>query len=145
MKIEAKTLTEAIASLECEAQELINYPVDLSERAHEVADGSEDVIYYHKAHAIVRDSTSDELCDAESMVEDCGSEDNTYDGMATMLAFWIVYGRFTERTTEELEAFGEWLEENEPEHPRGSPFKYQQDKLAEHDKAGEALDTILNR
>lgn len=78
---------------------------EASDLAHEYADGSEHVIYYHKAHDICQN------CDTaygEEFIEDVGpGDDPTYDSIAVLIAYGELRGRIMEKLTdreEELEA-----------------------------------------
>lgn len=66
------------------------------ELAHEAADGSEHVIYTHKAHALCQH------CDTyrgEEFVEDCGIATGSYNEMATRIA----YGEMRHRILQAIE------------------------------------------
>ena len=116
--------------LSCETEELIEYPRDLYEAAHEHADGHEDVIYYSKAHDCIKGAYSEEKDHAEQQMTDCCCYDDSpdYDTIATRLAFWITEYRYTELVRGECEEFKEWLEDNE----------------LDESEAYEAVETILN-
>jgi hypothetical protein len=58
---------------------------DAMDRAHEVADGSEWAIYYHKAHELCQNCNTD---NGEQFFENCGPwEDITYNGIASIIAY----------------------------------------------------------
>jgi hypothetical protein len=95
------------------ASELLEYPLDLSEYAHEQADADSDVIYCSKAHELIRDASMDERSEAESLLHEmCGLDDKPdYDTIATRIAYWIVYNRVMTECQEELAAYRDELEE----------------------------------
>ena len=77
--------------------------LDLNDICHEISDGSADVIYYSKAHALIADASMDEQSEAQDMINDMGGfgEGKTFDDMACILAYWITYNRMIETLTEE--------------------------------------------
>jgi hypothetical protein len=106
-----ESLRYARASMSCEAQELVSYPRDLSDAAHEHADGHECVIYTYRAHKLCLDGgTSAELADAEEEAEDCGALNGKgYHEMASVLAYFITRRRYEDSVREELETYRELL------------------------------------
>ena len=77
--------------------------IDLNNICHEISDGSEDVIYYSKAHALIADASMDEQSEAQDVINDMGGfgEGKTFDDTACILAYWITYNRMIETLTEE--------------------------------------------
>lgn len=65
---------------------------DACDLAHQYADGSEWVIYYHKAHELCANCNIDE---GEEFIEGCGEplEGWTYNGFASAIAFGEIYSR----------------------------------------------------
>lgn len=56
-----------------------------TDQAHEYADGSEWVIYYHKAHELCQNCNTDH---GEELLDDVGPGENpTYDGLAVLIAY----------------------------------------------------------
>jgi len=102
---------EARAALPLEAAELLDYPRDLSDAAHEHADGHQDTIYTYRAHRLCLDGcTSAELADAEEEAEDCGALNGKgYHEMASVLAYFILRRRYEDSVREELETYRELL------------------------------------
>ena len=60
--------------------------------AHQYADGSEWVIYHHKAHQLCAACNTDA---GEDFIEMCGEPDSgwTYDGFASAIAYGEIYER----------------------------------------------------
>ena len=114
MKNYNETITSLISDLSCETHELIEYPRDLNEASHEHADGHEAVIYWAKAHELIRSANMEETAEAESRFEEMGGlgDDltNAYNRTAQLLAYHIVEGRFQELVRGELETLKEELE-----------------------------------
>lgn len=83
--------------------ELKHYPDELIERAHEHADSHESVIYYSKAHELCR---LNDTSAGEQYLEDCGGiqKDDTYDSIATKIAYGTLYCAITEELAEAWEA-----------------------------------------
>ena len=81
---------------------------DLGDHCHEMADGSEHVIYYHKAEALYSEASTEERDEAESTIEDCGGfgDGKTMADRFTQLAFWIICRRIEAVIREQLE----WLQ-----------------------------------
>jgi hypothetical protein len=106
-----ESLRYARASMSCEAQELLSYPRDLSDAAHEHADGHECVIYTYRAHKLCLDGcTSAELAEAEEEAEECGSMNGKgYHEMASVLAYFILRRRYEDSVREELQAYRDEL------------------------------------
>ena len=62
-----------------------------TDRAHEYADGSQWVIYYHKAHELCANCNTD---NGEMFLEDIGTPDEvTYNKLATIIAYGEIYHR----------------------------------------------------
>tara|TARA_R110000803_G_C11758837_1_gene293630 strand:+ start:40 stop:375 length:336 start_codon:yes stop_codon:yes gene_type:complete len=59
--------------------------------AHQYADGSEWVIYHHKAHQLCAACNTD--MGEEFIADCCQSEGWTYNGFASAIAFGEIYGR----------------------------------------------------
>jgi len=77
----------------------------ISDYAHEVADGDENVIYYSKAEELYNSASTEERDNAEDMANDCNSLEDCK-SMAerfTVLAYWIVYNRTVEEIREQAE------------------------------------------
>jgi hypothetical protein len=104
-------LRYARAAMSCEAQELVSYPRDLSDAAHEHADGHQDTIYTYRAHKLCLDGcTSAELAEAEEEAEDCGAlQGKGYHEMASVLAYFILRRRYEDSVREELETYQDLL------------------------------------
>jgi hypothetical protein len=102
---------EARAALPIEAAELLDYPRDLNDAAHEHADGSADVIYYSRAHRLCAECSASELADAEDDLEDMGTQPKTYNEFASALAYCIVRTRYADEVREALESYREALME----------------------------------
>ncbi len=67
---------------------------DLNDVAHELADGSEHVIYYYKAHAICQNCNT--LYGEEFLIDcgfDVGNMANPYDEIATIISYGEIYTR----------------------------------------------------
>ena len=62
------------------------------ERAHESADGSEHVIYHHKAHKLCAECNTDQ---GEDFLADCYSEghNKSYDELASIIAYGEILAR----------------------------------------------------
>ena len=106
-----ESLRYARAAMSCEAQELVSYPRDLGDAAHEHADGHEDTIYTYRAHRLCLDGcTSAELADAEEEAEDCGALNGKgYHEMASVLAYFILRRRYEDSVRDELQAYRDEL------------------------------------
>lgn len=102
---------EARKALPIEALELLDWPRDLADAAHEHADGHHDVIYYYAAHKLLAECTSDERSDAESDLEDMGSTPSSYDEFATALAYCVIRRRYTDEVSESLTAYRDTLQD----------------------------------
>lgn len=101
---------EAREALPVEAAELLDYPRDLNDAAHEHADGAAEVIYHYQAHKLLANCTSDERDAAEQEMEDTGSPPETYDAMASLLAYFVVRARYVDEVREALEAYRETVQ-----------------------------------
>lgn len=81
--------------------EVAEHRRDVIDMAHEHADGSEHVIYHHKAHAICQNCNTD---NGEAFLEDVGNpEPVTYDSLATVIAYGELRARI-ENAIAELQA-----------------------------------------
>ncbi len=129
----ARTLRQA---LPIEALELLDYPRELSDAAHEFADGHHDTIYTYSAHRLLLDGcTSSELAEAEEEAEDCGSLNGKgYHEIASVLAYFVHRARFETLMREALTAYREALDDCE------ATTDAEQDAL---DAEQDALATIL--
>ena len=100
--------------LECELSDLFNSGHDeVTDFAHESADGSEDVIYYSKAEALYNSASMSERDEAESTTEDCGGFGDNTDMASrfTLLAYWITYNRLMEALRSQASDLIDELEE----------------------------------
>lgn len=98
---------EAREALPLEAAELLDYPRELSDAAHEHADGSAEVIYHYQAHKLLAECSRAERGAAEEEAEDCGVQPKTYDEFASALAYFVVRTRYVDEVREALEAYRE--------------------------------------
>lgn len=98
---------EAREALPLEAAELLDYPRDLSDAAHEHADGSAEVIYYYQAHKLLAECSRSERSAAEEEAEDCGVQPKSYDEFASALAYFVVRTRYVDEVREALESYRE--------------------------------------
>ena len=72
-------------------EEINTHGGDEYDLAHEHADGSEWVIYYHKAHQICQNCKTE---NGEAFLEDVGSpEPITYDSLAVTIAYGELHAR----------------------------------------------------
>lgn len=78
---------------------------DVSDYCHEVADSSEDVIYYGYAKDLYHSASDKEQMEAEYAVEDCGGFPENIDMSKryTILAYWIIYNRLEKTIRREAE------------------------------------------
>lgn len=95
MTINDYTLNEYAADI---ADEIFLECVCDRERAmdlsHEYADGSEWVIYYHKAHELCQNCDTE---NGEQFYEDCGPwDDITYDRIASIIAYGELHARIAQ-------------------------------------------------
>jgi len=74
------------------ADEIKEHGGDAYDMAHEYADGSEHVIYYHKAHAICQNCDTSE---GEEFISDTGEPEGgwSYDGFAVAIAYGELHSR----------------------------------------------------
>jgi hypothetical protein len=90
------------------------YEDTMFDRVHEVADGSEHVIYYHKARELVDSLTNAELNDAEDQVEGCfGGEYISYNDHAVRIAYFALHTAIMEALQELMEEQEQQQEEEE--------------------------------
>jgi hypothetical protein len=82
--------------------------------AHEVADSSEHVIYYHKARELISNLTNDEFNGAEDAVDsDTGCEFLSYNKHGERLAYYALYAAITEALQELMQQQQQQQEEEE--------------------------------
>lgn len=74
-----------------------HYTDDMSDRAHETADGHQWVIYYHYAHNICAACNTD---NGEAFLEEVGCSEPTYDKLATFIAYGEMRARIDSRIQE---------------------------------------------
>jgi len=89
----ARSYAEDIAS------ELKEYGGDAIDLAHQYTDGSEHVIYFHKAHSICQNC---DVSNGEDFVEDCGEPEGgwSYDGFAVAMAYGELHYRIVAQLCE---------------------------------------------
>ncbi len=104
-------IRDAREALPIEALELLDYPRDLNDAAHEHADGSAEVIYYYQAHKLLAECSRSERCAAEEEAEECGVQPKSYDEFASTLAYFVVRTRYVDEVREALEADRDTLTE----------------------------------
>lgn len=112
-----ESLRAAREALGIECRELLDYPRELPDAAHEHADGHESTIYTYRAHKLCLDGcTSSELAEAEEEAEDCCAlEGKGYHESASILAYFILRRRFEETVREALTDYRTALEDWESE------------------------------
>ena len=86
--------------------EELEWADNASDYIHETCDSHEAVIYYHRAHSLCQDLDSDEERWALEWLEDMGSQPDSYDKWAVMIAYAALYTA----TTDLLE---EWRNDND--------------------------------
>lgn len=106
-----ESVREAREALPLEASELLDYPRDLSDAAHEHADGSAEVIYHYQAHKLLAECSRSERAAAEEEAGECGVRPKSYDEFASALAYFVVRTRYVDEVREALEAYRETLTE----------------------------------
>lgn len=106
-----ESVREAREALPTEAAELLDYPRDLSDAAHEHADGSAEVIYHYQAHKLLAECSRSERSAAEEEAEGCGWAPKSYDEFASTLAYFVVRTRYADEVRETLESYRETLTE----------------------------------
>lgn len=104
-------IREAREALPIEAAELLDYPRDLNDAAHEHADGSAEVIYHYRAHKLLSECSRSERNAAEEEAEECGVQPKSYDEFASALAYFVVRTRYVDEVREALEAYRDTLTE----------------------------------
>jgi hypothetical protein len=80
---------------------------DLEDIVHEIADGSQHVIYYGKAWdfvSFVRFADFDEYREAQSILEDIGENTADLDTLMTQTAYWLIYNIVRGAVEERLES-----------------------------------------
>lgn len=102
---------EARDALPVEASELLDYPRDLYDAAHEHADGAAEVIYYYQAHRLLAECSRSERSAAEDEAEDCGIQPKTYDEFASALAYFVMRTRYVDAVRDALESYRETAQE----------------------------------
>lgn len=132
---------EARAALPCEASELLDYPRDLSDAAHEHADGSECVIWYGRAHKLLAECSRSERAAAEEEAEDCGVQPKSYDEYASALAYFVVRARYLDEVREALEAYRDTLDGFDDGHEDDEAFYERHEAAVARDL--DAIATIL--
>jgi hypothetical protein len=109
-----ETLELLNIELPCELSDFIESGHDdLYDHLHETADGSADVIYYHRAKELYNAAIFSEQDEAEQKAKDCGSMVNC-SSMAerfSLLAYWIVYNRLEKTIREQANEVVEQLEQ----------------------------------
>lgn len=105
-----ETVREAREALPCEASELLDYPRDLGDAAHEHADGSAEVIYHYQAHKLLAECSRAERSAAEEEAEECGVQLESYDEFASALAYFVLRTRYVEEVREALESYRETVQ-----------------------------------
>lgn len=98
-------IREARKALPVEALELLDYPRDLNDAAHEHADGAAEVIYRYQAHKLLAECSRSERCAAEEEAEECGVQPKSYDEFASALAYFVVRTRYVDDVREALESY----------------------------------------
>ena len=85
-------LNDMVAAWAVEIFEQASDIDDAIDLAYQYADGSEWVIYHHKAHELCAACNTDA---GEDFIEQCGEPDGgwTYDGFASAIAFGEIYER----------------------------------------------------
>lgn len=136
-----ESVREARAALPLEAAELLDYPRDLSDAAHEHADGSAEVIYHYQAHKLLAECSRAERSAAEEEAEDCGVQPKSYDEYASALAYFVVRTRYVDEVREALEAYREALESFDDGHEGNEAFYERHEAAVARDL--DAIDTIL--
>lgn len=133
-----ESLRYARDAMSLEAQELVSYPRDLSDAAHEHADGHQDTIYTYRAHKLCLDGcTSAELANAEEEAEECGAmQGKGYHEMASVLAYFITRRRYEDSVREELETYRDLLTDRQAD-------EWPEDTADAIDAELEAVDRIL--
>lgn len=86
---------------------------EVSDWAHETADGDESVIYCGKAEELYHAATNSEKENAEANIEDCGgfAENSDMSSRFCQLAYWIVRERLMDAAKEQAEEAEEELRE----------------------------------
>jgi hypothetical protein len=96
-----------INELSPETRDFLVYGKDLPDFASEFADGDQDVIYHHRAHALIAECGRSERIRAEEEARECGMGETDYDTLATRIAYFIVRNRVTDLISTELEHYEE--------------------------------------
>jgi len=84
-------LNDMVAAWAVEIFEQADDQDEAMDLAHQYADGSEWVIYHHKAHELCAACNTD--AGEEYIADCCQSEGWTYDGFASAIAFGEISGR----------------------------------------------------
>ena len=86
--------------------------VELSDLSHDRADSDERVIYYGKAHALIASVGADTEEEATQTAHECGGFDGkSYNEIATIIAYWIVYQEHYDTLREEIDELIKVLED----------------------------------
>ena len=132
---------EAREALPCDASELLDYPRDLSDAAHEHADGSAEVIYHYQAHKLLAECSSSERAAAEEEAEECGVQPKSYDEFASALAYFVIRTRYVDEVRETLESYRDTLESFDDGHEGDEAFYERHEAAVARDL--DAIATIL--
>lgn len=127
--------------LPTEAAELLDYPRDLSDAAHEHADGAAEVIYYYQAHKLLAGCSRAERSAAEEEAEECGVQPKSYDEFASALAYFVVRTRYVDEVREALETYRATLESFDDGHEGDEAFYERHEAAVARDL--DAIATIL--
>lgn len=136
-----ESVREAREALPLEAAELLDYPRDLNDAAHEHADGSAEVIYHYQAHKLLAECSRSERNAAEEEAEECGVQPKSYDEFASALAYFVVRTRYVDEVREALEAYRDTLESFDDGHEGDEAFYAQHEAAVARDL--DAIATIL--
>ena len=103
-----RTLRQA---LPIEVVELLDYPRDLSDAAHEHADGHHSVIYHYAAHKLLAECSHVEEADAEIELQHMGMRPASYNEYASALAYVVIRTRYMCEVTDALTSYRDALQE----------------------------------
>lgn len=131
---------EAREALPIEASELLDYPRDLSDSAHEHADGAAEVIYYYQAHKLLSECSRPERGAAEEEAEDCGVQPKSYDEFASAIAYFVIRTRYVDAVREALEGYRETIEDL---HAEPDTIAYEAASMIALGRDLHAIETIL--
>lgn len=68
----------------------IDFDGDVYERVCEIADSSQEVIYYATAHDFVRALSGDDEAEAIDVIQECGIEPSSYDDWAQKITYFAL-------------------------------------------------------